>query len=1349
MPPSPAPLFRALGLLSLFLFSVASHAQDYTTYDLVVPLTAPSEPSIIDGTGRLMPTNRSFVIGVEGGLRGTLVFTNWVATNPEYPVIIVNKHGTGRVVIKDDGVTYRDGIRFDRCAFVKLLGNNDPAHTYGFEVAQAGRMPSPGVTRVSRIGVNVANTSTNIEVGFVEVHHTGFAGIMAKSDPQQSRPDTWAENYTMYDLSIHDCYIHDVGGEGMYIGYNGWATDHWPEAPGFEGHEIIGLKIYNNLIERTMWDGFQYASSPGLDTEVYNNVVVTSGTAQEQFQANGVQIGSGASGKFYDNIVIDSFANSLAMFGRGYNAIYNNLLVGGTNGIFADNRPNPPPDDPDARQTVWGSYYSFYHNTIINPQGYAFWTMSEVTETSFHNNLSVVPSLDHTDAFAEPGSGASINAAGNVLFRSVAEAGFVDAANHDYRLQPTSDGIDGGTTIADPDVPVPFDIEGLERVQGASPDAGYSEHGSLSVFLLATPPATLGGTGEVHAAAVGGTPPYTYAWSGGATTATITNAAEGRHDVIVTDANGASVHRATVLIAGATMGAPAFATPAYQAAAPTFMVPGGTYASAQSVTIDSSTSGASIRYTLDGSTPSASHGTVYSGPITISHTATLRAIATKSGLNESVVATATYVIADGPANTKFALTAADVSASSHNGANVPENVIDGSLSTNWASNGAGQWIQFDLGSLQRIGLVKLATVAGSSRSYTFDLLASEDGSTWTPLLTDARTSLEMGLQDYDITDAQPVRHLRLVSYGNTNTATANGYTEIELWGGPVTASGPVPPTPSNLVATAGDGQVELDWPAVGAATSYNVRRATNSGGPFEIIAAGLVSTRYTDTDVINQSTYHYTVEALNLHGPSAPSSTASATPFGFPPPAPADLAATAADGQIGLRWSDEPEADSYAVKRALSPGGPYTVVASDIITPSFIDFNLTNGTTYHYVVTAVDPDGESPASNEASATPQAGLGGIWHILTPVSWGQSGGAYCPATYAFDDQPLWDDVNQTPVGDDHERHRSTLTEYANRFWHLDLGPDYASLRITQMWTRYRPNSEGTYNGWATAWWDDDTDNVNDGVTAPDMTFSAGGSLPNVNPQIWARDRDFSADPVTPQGPILVFGTGPTVSGRPNEFALVGYRDTSAPPAPPAGLTATARTTDSAPRIELAWSASPGASGYTLKRASNGTFTVIATELTETSFTDTSVSDGTAYTYVVLANNDRGESAASTSAEATADATPPELIVTANPSSLWPPDHAMVAVTVTADVEDAVDPSPHVEIVEITSNEPVNGPGDGNTSPDWEITGELTANLRAERAGNGSGRIYTLTVEARDATGNTRRATTTVTVPHDASQ
>src|ERR1041384_7556659 len=79
-------------------------------------------------------------------------------------------------------------------------------------------------------------------------------------------------------------------------------------------------------------------------------------------------------------------------------------------------------------------------------------------------------------------------------------------------------------------------------------------------------------------------------------------------------------------------------------AAPTFSPAGGTYTSAQSVTISSSTSGASIRYTLDGSTPTSTSGTVYSGAVTIGSTATLKAIAYKSGMSDSSVTSATYTI---------------------------------------------------------------------------------------------------------------------------------------------------------------------------------------------------------------------------------------------------------------------------------------------------------------------------------------------------------------------------------------------------------------------------------------------------------------------------------------------------------------------------------------------------------------------------------------------------------------------------------------------------------------------------------------------------------------------------------
>jgi len=64
-------------------------------------------------------------------------------------------------------------------------------------------------------------------------------------------------------------------------------------------------------------------------------------------------------------------------------------------------------------------------------------------------------------------------------------------------------------------------------------------------------------------------------------------------------------------------------------------------------------------------------------------------------------------------------------------------------------------------------------------------------------------------------------------------------------------------------------------------------------------------------------------------------------------------------------------------------------------------------------------------------------------------------------------------------------------------------------------------------------------------------------------------------------------------------------------------------------------------------------------------------------------------------------------------------------------------------VTSNEPINGTGDGDTGPDWSFAG-LSFALRAERAGGGTGRIYTIDGECRDSSGNVSHATTTVRVP-----
>jgi hypothetical protein len=110
---------------------------------------------------------------------------------------------------------------------------------------------------------------------------------------------------------------------------------------------------------------------------------------------------------------------------------------------------------------------------------------------------------------------------------------------------------------------------------------------------------------------------------------------------------------------------------------------------------------------------------------------------------------------------------------------------------------------------------------------------------------------------------------------------------------------------------------------------------------------------------------------------------------------------------------------------------------------------------------------------------------------------------------------------------------------------------------------------------------------------------------------------------------------------------------------------------------------------------------------------------------------------------DTTPPTIIeITPSKTLLWPPNHSMVPISFAVLATDLVSTNLISHIESITSNQPENGTGDGDTSPDWRILGPLTSELRAERAGN-SDRIYTITIVTVDGSGNRASAVTTVRV------
>ncbi|RAV22235.1 Kelch repeat-containing protein [Paenibacillus contaminans] len=94
-------------------------------------------------------------------------------------------------------------------------------------------------------------------------------------------------------------------------------------------------------------------------------------------------------------------------------------------------------------------------------------------------------------------------------------------------------------------------------------------------------------------------------------------------------------------------------------------------------------------------------------------------------------------------------------------------------------------------------------------------------------------------------------------------------------------------------------------------------------------------------------------------------------PLPSQPTAPINLAATGGNVKVDLSWSAVTGSTGYNVKRSTTAGGPYTTIATGVTGTTYTDTAVTNGTTYYYVITAVNAGGESANSNEASATPNA------------------------------------------------------------------------------------------------------------------------------------------------------------------------------------------------------------------------------------------------------------------------------------------------------------------------------------------------------------------------------------------
>jgi hypothetical protein len=192
--------------------------------------------------------------------------------------------------------------------------------------------------------------------------------------------------------------------------------------------------------------------------------------------------------------------------------------------------------------------------------------------------------------------------------------------------------------------------------------------------------------------------------------------------------------------------------------------------------------------------------------------------------------------------------------------------------------------------------------------------------------------------------------------------------------------------------------------------------------------------------------------------------------------------------------------------------------------------------------------------------------------------------------------------------------------------------------------------------------------------------------------------------------------------------------------------------APQVTVTRSPGPNANGW-----NNGPVTVhfAASD-------DGSGIDGAATTDVTISGEGMNQSASATFRDVAGnertfvvgpinvDLTAPVVTCSMSPAQLWPPDHGLAVVTAGVTVADALSGPAGFVLVSVQSSEPDNGVGDGdapNDVQDWTVgTPDASGELRAERAGNGPGRVYAFVYDGVDNAGNTSRCTTTVTVPHD---
>ena len=393
------------------------------------------------------------VICIQAGNYPYLNLFNFKGT-ADQPLLF--KNCGGQVRIGGSEINY--GIVMNNNRYFRFTGTGSSNYTYGFRV--------DGQTKFLSSGFGVGNKSSDFKLDHVEITKVG-AGVLAKTSPSCD-PSTWNGNYVMRNVKFHDFYIHNIKGEGFYIGHTSLKVKLTCNNTTQEvvPHDIKNIRVYDNIIEHAGWDGIQ-VSRASENCEIYNNRVYDYGTENKSSQQGGILVGGASTGKVYNNWVEKGTGSGIQVFGTGQVTVYNNVVVeAGEDAVFCDDRSPHPLS------------LRLINNTLVAPvrDGVRLYSDEGINHV-IQNNLIVAPGslgdYGNRSYLFILNNGVDYDAITNYFAPTTADAGFVDATADDFQLRASSAAVNKGSDASQ--YGITTDYRGAPRPRGGAYDIGAYE----------------------------------------------------------------------------------------------------------------------------------------------------------------------------------------------------------------------------------------------------------------------------------------------------------------------------------------------------------------------------------------------------------------------------------------------------------------------------------------------------------------------------------------------------------------------------------------------------------------------------------------------------------------------------------------------------------------------------------------------------------------------------------------------------------------------------------------------------------------------------------------------------------